>query len=62
VALKLAGESLSLDVEAEWVPTEEIVDISRIADFDGLWCVPASPYRSMVGAPDGAASASLIGD
>ncbi len=34
----------------DWVPTEEILDASRVMDFSGLWCVPASPYRSMEGA------------
>ena len=32
------------------MPTGEIRDPSRVAAFDGLWCVPASPYRSMEGA------------
>jgi CTP synthase (UTP-ammonia lyase) len=32
------------------VPTERIKSASRVAAFDGLWCVPASPYRSMEGA------------
>jgi CTP synthase (UTP-ammonia lyase) len=49
-ALALAGEALTRSVEAEWVPTEDIQDSSRVVDFDGLWCVPASPYKSMEGA------------
>src|ERR1035441_10635045 len=31
-------------------PTEEIVAATRVSGFSGLWCVPASPYRSMEGA------------
>lgn len=50
IALQLAGDALGVAVKYEWVPTEEILDSSRVADFDGLWCVPASPYRSMEGA------------
>lgn len=50
VALKLAGESLGLDLRPEWVPTKEIRSASRVAGFDGLWCVPASPYENMEGA------------
>ena len=50
IALQLAGEALGLAVQHEWVPTEEILDFSRVAAFSGLWCVPASPYRSMEGA------------
>ena len=49
-ALTLAAASLSAPVAFEWVPTEEIQDASRVADFDGIWCVPASPYRSGDGA------------
>ncbi|MFT3772600.1 MAG: CTP synthase [Minicystis sp.] len=50
VALRLAGDALALGVEVAWVPTDEIGDESRVSSFDGLWCVPASPYRSMNGA------------
>jgi CTP synthase (UTP-ammonia lyase) len=50
VALQRATELSNIAVEFEWVPTEEVVALSRIARFDGLWCVPASPYRSMAGA------------
>jgi CTP synthase (UTP-ammonia lyase) len=50
VALQRAAEIADMAVEFEWVPTEEVVVQSRIDRFDGLWCVPASPYRSMAGA------------
>jgi CTP synthase (UTP-ammonia lyase) len=50
IALQLAGKECKLPIVPEWVPTEEIQSVGRIADFDGLWCVPASPYRSMEGA------------
>lgn len=50
LALQLAGDVLGLAVEHEWIPTEEILNSSRVAGFNGLWCVPASPYRSMDGA------------
>ncbi|APR76466.1 CTP synthase [Minicystis rosea] len=50
IALRLAGEALALPIEASWVPTEEIRDAARVSGYDGLWCVPASPYRSMEGA------------
>jgi CTP synthase (UTP-ammonia lyase) len=49
-ALELAGDALSAPVHVEWVPTQEIEDESRVIGFDSLWCVPASPYRSMEGA------------
>jgi CTP synthase (UTP-ammonia lyase) len=49
-ALALAAEAATASVVWEWIPTEEIRNVSRIAGFDGLWCVPASPYRSLEGA------------
>ena len=50
LALGQAGEALGLEVRFEWIPTDEIRSVSRLSGFDGLWCVPASPYRSMDGA------------
>jgi CTP synthase (UTP-ammonia lyase) len=50
LALKQAADALRIQVGYEWVPTEEIRSVSRVSGFDGLWCVPASPYRSMDGA------------
>jgi CTP synthase (UTP-ammonia lyase) len=51
-ALDLAADRLGCSVRAEWLPTEQLTgDVSeRLAAFDGLWCVPASPYASMDGA------------
>jgi CTP synthase (UTP-ammonia lyase) len=51
-ALKLAGAVLGCSVEDTWLPTIDLasngaIELSR---FDGLWCVPASPYRSFDGA------------
>ena len=50
IALGLAGDEVSVSVEYEWIPTDEILDTLRVIDFNGLWCVPASPYRSVEGA------------
>jgi CTP synthase (UTP-ammonia lyase) len=50
LALGQAAEALCIEAGFEWVPTEEIRSASRLSGFDGLWCVPASPYRSMDGA------------
>ena len=49
-ALAMAGTVANMTVLHEWVSTEEITTVSRVLRFDGLWCVPASPYRSMEGA------------
>jgi CTP synthase (UTP-ammonia lyase) len=48
-ALQLAAASCGIEVEPHWVPSQEITSSARIARFDGLWCVPGSPYRSMDG-------------
>jgi CTP synthase (UTP-ammonia lyase) len=50
LALHRAAEALHVELGFEWVPTEEIVAATRVAGFSSLWCVPASPYRSMEGA------------
>ena len=50
LALQGAAGTLQTEITFEWVPTEEITSASRIAQFDGLWCVPASPYHNMHGA------------
>jgi CTP synthase (UTP-ammonia lyase) len=50
VALAAAAQVLALDVVIEWVPTEAIADVRRIASFDAFWVAPGSPYRSLEGA------------
>ncbi len=49
-ALRMAGAACDTELDFDWVPTDEIDSAARVAGFDGLWCVPASPYRSMEGA------------
>jgi CTP synthase (UTP-ammonia lyase) len=48
----LASAAANCVVESEWLPTTDLAEdgTARLAQFDGLWCVPASPYRSMPGA------------
>jgi CTP synthase (UTP-ammonia lyase) len=50
LALQLAGSELGIAADFQWVPTSEITSEQRVSHFHGLWCVPASPYRSMDGA------------
>jgi CTP synthase (UTP-ammonia lyase) len=50
LALQLAGSELGIGVDFQWVPTPEITSQQRVSHFQGLWCVPASPYQSMDGA------------
>jgi len=49
-ALALAQSALGVPLEFRWQPTETIDGDAMLAPFDALWCVPASPYRSMAGA------------
>ena len=49
-ALRMASDALSIDVRHEWIPTEDVTSVARLSRFDGLWCLPGSPYRSMEGA------------
>jgi CTP synthase (UTP-ammonia lyase) len=51
-ALELGGDAVGVRVAPTWLPTEEIEEpvAEGLARFDGLWCVPASPYRSTEGA------------
>jgi CTP synthase (UTP-ammonia lyase) len=46
----MASAILKQSVDYDWIPTEEIAGHERVAGYDSLWCVPASPYRSTDGA------------
>jgi len=46
---RVAGET-GIVVEFHWLPTPEVGDGAGLQAFDGIWCVPASPYRDMNGA------------
>lgn len=50
VALGLAAEQINLDVQFEWLATDRINAQTPLENFDGFWCVPASPYRDRDGA------------
>ena len=50
VALGMAAEQLNLNVQFQWLATDHINADTPLDDFDGIWCVPASPYRDMDGA------------
>ena len=57
-ALALAAKRVGCEATPVWTPTSSIHSDSRdpgvsgadLAAFDGLWCVPASPYENMAGA------------
>lgn len=50
IALQLASDSLDMRVDVDWIATREIEDVNFLSKYSALWCVPASPYRSLVGA------------
>lgn len=50
LALKSSAKASDIEVRFEWVPTDEIKTAARFSRYDGLWCVPGSPYHSMEGA------------
>lgn len=50
VALGLVAEHTGLNVQFQWLATDQIDADTPLANFDGFWCVPASPYRHEDGA------------
>ncbi|MCO8314076.1 CTP synthase C-terminal region-related (seleno)protein [Pseudomonas mandelii] len=50
VALGMAAEHSGRDIQFQWLATDSINADTPLDDFDGFWCVPASPYRDMDGA------------
>jgi CTP synthase (UTP-ammonia lyase) len=50
-ALNLAGGKHGVEVQHLWVHTSSIVRADgQFEGFDGIWCVPASPYTNTLGA------------
>ncbi len=51
-ALRLSAGTIGAAVEPEWVPTDSLQgDIADVlANYQGIWITPGSPYRSMQGA------------
>lgn len=50
--LALSRTRVPFELEWSWLHTGELAEAGydRVADFAGLWCVPATPYASMQGA------------
>jgi len=51
-ALALASRALGIPVVEEWIATDTLAGgvSGALAACQGIWCVPASPYRSEAGA------------
>src|SRR5260370_2130526 len=52
-AIALAAQALECDAGAIWLPTPSLENDTEqlLPDYNALWCVPASPYRTMEAAP-----------
>jgi len=50
LALAMAAQVAKTPVDVQWLATDAIGDGTSLTAFHALWCVPASPYRSMDGA------------
>jgi len=50
LALRDAAGVVGVEVHPQWVRTDTIVGAPALSVFNGIWCAPASPYRSMDGA------------
>jgi CTP synthase (UTP-ammonia lyase) len=55
LAIELAANDLGLQVEFEWIATPLLEQDfeQKLANYQALWTVPASPYASMQGALNG---------
>ena len=51
-AIEIACTSVGQSVESVWVATSSLDKdaSSELKDYNGVWCVPASPYESLTGA------------
>ena len=51
-ALTIAASANQLKLEIEWLDTPNLSDEikEKLAEYQGIWCVPASPYENMEGA------------
>lgn len=49
-ALELAGTQTGHALRLQWLATPLITDNAVLEGFDGVWCVPGSPYQNEAGA------------
>lgn len=52
-ALELAAKALRVDVDPIWIHTSLLAagnELDALRSYQGIWCVPASPYANMEGA------------
>ena len=52
-ALELAAKSLNVEIEPQWIHTSKLTsaeELSALRHYQGIWCVPASPFANTEGA------------
>ena len=51
-ALQIAADHLGAIIQYDWIATERLASdaVHILEGYDGIWCVPASPYNSFDGA------------
>ena len=50
LALANAASALDVDLVFDWLASDRIDDVARLAGFDAFWVAPGSPYRCRDGA------------
>lgn len=52
LAIDLAAKSVNANVHFSWIPSLSLISnaLSNLSGYHAVWCVPGSPYQSMVGA------------
>lgn len=49
LAIERAAAHLNITVDAEWIATEQLGDLSRLQQREAIWVVPGSPYQNDAG-------------
>lgn len=51
-AIKHCADKLGAAFEITWISTDSLEEevCPKLKSYDGLWCAPGSPYKSMIGA------------
>lgn len=53
-ALTDAASALAVTIEISWIPTMTLeTGVNQLTRFDGIWCVPGRPYKSLLGVLEG---------
>jgi len=52
LAIDIAAKAVNVDVSFSWIPSSSLASnhLSKLSEYQAIWCVPGSPYKSMEGA------------